>query len=126
MCVPLNAKKAVINPIFKKGDILDPLNYSPISITTPFCKIFDKCLHKQITAHAETRGILAPLQFDFRSKVSALFFEINHHEIEIGKTIHAVLRDLSKAFDTLPHQIRLKKLRSLHFSHSAIQIVESF
>ena len=85
-------KRAVITPIFTKDDFLDPINYRPISITTPFSKILDKCLHKQITAYAENRGMLTPLQFGFRSKVSAQdvilsFIETIQHEIEIGNIV---------------------------------------
>ena len=110
LCVPFNAKKGSNNSNFKKDDILDPLNYRPISITTPFSKI---------------------PKFGFRSKVSAqdailYFIETTQHEIEIGNIVHAVLLDLSKTFDSLSHQILLKKLESLHFSPSATQIVESF
>ena len=61
------------------------------SITTPFCKIIRKCLDKRITAHAESRGILTPLQFGFQSKLSAqdailYCLETIQHEIEIGNT----------------------------------------
>ena len=110
---------------------MDSLNYRPISITTPFSKILEKCLHKQPTAYAESRGILTPLQFGFRSKVSAqdailYFIETIQHEIEIRNIVHAVLLDLFKAFDSLSHQVLLKKLESLHFSPSATKIVESF
>ena len=124
-------KRAVITPIFKKDDIFDPLNYRPISITTPFSKSLEKCQYKQITAHPESRGILTPLQFGFRSKDSAqdailYFIETIQHEIEIRNIVNAVLLDLSKAFDSLSHQILLKKLQSLQFSPSATQIVESF
>ena len=87
---------------------MDPLNYRPISITTPFSEILEKCLHKQLTAYAENRGKLTPLQFGFRSKVSAqdvilYFIETIQYEIETGNIVHAVLLDLSKAFDSLSH-----------------------
>ena len=75
--------------------------------------------------------VTTPLQFGFRSKVFAqdailYLIETIQHEIEVGNIVHAVLLDLSKAFDWLSHQILLKKLQSLHFSPSATQIVESF
>ena len=71
------------------------------------------------------------LQFGFGLKVSAqdaflYFIDTIQHEIEIGKIVNAVLYNLSKAFDSLSHQMLLKKLHSLHFSPSAMHIVESF
>ena len=52
--------------------------------------------------------------------------ETIQHEIEIGIIVHALLLNLSKACDSISHQILLKKLQSLLFSLSAIQIVECF
>ena len=75
--------------------------------------------------------MLTPLQFGFRSQVAAQdailnFIETIPYEIEIGNIVHAVLVYISKAFDSLSHQIFPRKLQSLHFSPSAIQHVESF
>ena len=128
---PSMLKKAEITQTFKKNDILDPINYRFFSITTPFSKILEKCLRKQIPAYAESRGILPLLQFGFRSKVSAqdaisYINETIQHEVEFGNIVHAVLLDLSKAFELFSHQIRLKKLQPFHFLPSAIQIVERF
>ena len=97
-CSPPRPKRAVITPIFKTDDILDPLNYNPISITTPFSKFLEKCLHKQKTAHAENRGILTPLQFDFRLTVSTqdailYFIETIQYENEVSIIVHSVLVD---------------------------------
>ena len=88
-------------------------------------------MHKQTTAYAKNRGMLTPLQYVFRAKVLAqdailYFIETIQYEIENGNNVHAVLLDLSKAFDSHSHQILLKRLQSIHFSPSAIQSVESF
>ena len=87
-------KRATITPIFKKDDILDPKNYRPISITTTFSKILEKCIHRQITAYIEEKN----LHFGFRKKVSVedavLFFtESVQQEIQDRKIVHAVLLD---------------------------------
>ena len=65
---PTMLKRATITPIFKKDDFLDPKNYRPISITTTFFKILEKCIQRQITAYIEEKHPLALLQFDFRKK----------------------------------------------------------
>ena len=128
---PTMLKRANITPIFKKDDILDPKNYRSISITTTFSKILEKCIHRQITAYIEEKNLLAPLELGFRKKVSiedaVLFFtESVQQEIQDGKIVHAVLLDLSKAFDSLSHEILLSKLKSLGFSSSANSFIKSF
>ena len=78
-CRPFSITSA-LSKIFETvlNDIFDPLNYWPILITTPFFEIHEKGLHKYISAYAKNRGILTSLQSGFRSKVSAqnpfLFF----------------------------------------------------
>ena len=44
---PQALKIAEIVPIFKKGNRENCCNYRPISILSPFAKIFEKCLHEQ-------------------------------------------------------------------------------
>ena len=47
---PDDLKIAQITPIFKKGSKALCGNYRPISVLSPFSKIFEKYLHKQISA----------------------------------------------------------------------------
>ena len=68
--LPTMLKRATITSIFKKVDILDLKNYSPISITTTFFKILEKCIRRQFTAYIEEKNLLAPLQFGLRKKES--------------------------------------------------------
>ena len=58
---------------------------------------------------------------------AVLFFtESVQQEIQDGKIVHAVLLDLSKAFDSLSHEILLSKLKSLSFSSPAISFIKKF
>ncbi len=42
--VPQDWRKAIICPIFKKGDPEDAANYRSVSLTSVLCKIFEKLL----------------------------------------------------------------------------------
>ena len=45
---PSDLKKAIITPLFKKGDRTHPENYRPISITSSLSKMFERLLRDQI------------------------------------------------------------------------------
>ena len=63
----------------------------------------------------DTHKILYPLQFDFRENHSTMqalmsLTEIIKHSIDSGKFGCGIFLDLQKAFDTVSHDILLKKL----------------
>jgi len=47
-CFPNILKIAEVVPIYKSGAKNEWSNYHPISILSPFSKIFEKCLHTQL------------------------------------------------------------------------------
>ena len=69
---------------------------------------------------------LHPMQFGFRSKHSTdsancLFIEKTKKALDKNKFVGAAFLDLSKAFDTVNHNILLNKLTHFNFSADTIE-----
>lgn len=128
---PSILKKAIICPIFKKGDINHPENYRPISLLPVVSKIVEKCMALQITNFLEANGCFTACQFGFRegrNTEMCILDLVNHiiksfHEIEYNSVL---LCDLSKAFDCVDHEILLQKLLKYNFSDHSISLIRSY
>ena len=110
---------------------MDAKNYRPISITCAFSKIFEKIFNAQITEHLDKFQIMTPFQFGFRKNISkqdALVYvtESIRNQIDSKKIVHAALLDLSKAFDSMSHEVLIEKIFSLGFSNGANALIASF
>jgi len=113
--VPDLFKVSCITPIFKHGDTTNPSCYRPISILPSFNKILERIVYDQIISFLDHHKILTNYQFGFRKNHSTeqaileitdkLRKSIDDKEITCG-----LFLDFSKAFDTVDHQILLKKL----------------
>ena len=124
-------KHALVTPIYKKGDREDPCNYRPISKTPALSKIFEKVLRKQMNEYLEENQLLSETQFGFRARFSttdALFHatETIRKNSDDGKNVAAAFLDLSKAFDSISHEIVLNKLKQYNFDLITISMIRSF
>lgn len=108
---------ANVAPVFKKGDVHLPENYRPVSLTCVTCKLLEHIICRHILTHLEKNKTLTNLQHGFRSGYSC--------ETQLLTTVHDLLQkhdansqtdmvilDFSKAFDTVPHEKLLHKIRS--------------
>ena len=108
-------KIAKVTPVFKGGDSADLSNYRPISVLPCFSKILERLMYNRLYKHLSNSKILYPKQFGFQKGhstdhallqlVDQIYESFERNEYTIG-----VFIDLSKAFDTVDHNIPLKKL----------------
>ena len=98
------------SPIFKNGSISDLNNYRPISVIPTVTKIFEKIIYDQLYQYLNENGLSG-----FRSLHSTLtaLLETNDNwcvNIDRDLLNVVIFIDLKKAFDTIDHEIFLKKL----------------
>ena len=116
--LPISLKKAIIKPLLKKIGLEPELkNYRPVSNLSFLSKLIEKIVAKQFVDHLIENGLFDPFQSAYRkyhSTETALLKVQNDILIDIDKKNVAilVLLDLSAAFDTIDHEILLKRLRT--------------
>lgn len=110
---PNELKRARVVPLFKKGDAKQTCNYRPISVLSFFSKLFEKIMHTFLLNFISPR--LSKHQFGFRPRhstqhaVSCLIDKLTKN-LDDGNIAVGVFLDLQKAFDTVNHNILIKKL----------------
>ena len=115
--LPAEWTLANVAPIFKKGSKLQEVNYRPVSLTCISCKLFEHIVCKHILGHLEDHEILTDLQHGFRSgrsfetQLITTFHDIASAYNKKGSQIDIAVLDFSKAFDTVPHDGLLSKLK---------------
>ena len=124
-------KKATISALHKKKDVNDFSNYRPISILPTLSKILEKSATIQLVTHLETNNILNKNQHAYRRRhgtVTCLaeLVDTLYHLYDEKKYAAIISLDLSKAFDSISHQLLLNKLSKQGLSEAAILWIESY
>ena len=100
--------------LFKSGDRTNATNYRPISILPTLSKILERVVHSQLYEYLNSNNLLSNNQFGLRSKRSTAtalsgFADEVLLKMEEGNTCGAVFLDLTKAFDTVDHEILMSR-----------------
>ena len=111
-----------------KNDKKDKNNYRPVSILSNISKLYEKCLHQQINEYFES--LLSKFQCDFRKGFSAQNCLLGMVEkmkkiIDNEGVFAAVLTDLSKAFNYIPHGLLIAKLNAFGFDKKSLSFISA-
>ena len=122
-------KTADVTPVPKGREKKDKKKYRPISLTPILSKVFEKHMYEQITEYAGQ--FLSPYLFGYRKGHSTeqclmVMIEMWRKALDEKQVVGAVLTDLSKAFDCLPHDLLIAKLHAYGFERSALDFIHSY
>ena len=112
---PSEMKTAKVIPVFKSGNRSDFSNYRPISLLSQFSKILEKLFNLRLEQFLISNEILSNCQYGFRSCMSTVHAALELIEsistaVDNKKHCAGVFIDLKKAFDTVNHDLLVKKL----------------
>ena len=124
-------KQTKIIPVPKTKASIKPENFRPIAIQTTLSKVFELIMLKKMHHHFDNLMIFKGKQFGFRPGLStvSLLLKVNQHiqlNLNKGHLTVVIFLDFSKAFDTVNHEILLRKLYKYNFSTQALKTIASY
>ena len=128
---PNQLKIAKVIPLFKKNENFILGNYRPVSVLSSLSKVIEKAMHIQLYNHFTKYNLFYDNQYGFRKNhsteyavlelVNRIVEKMDKNEVPIN-----IYLDLSKAFDTLDHDILLFKLAYYGVSGSSLILLKNY
>jgi hypothetical protein len=103
--------------------------YRPVSVLPAISKFFERTIFDQLSSFFENhfRPFLSAFRSGHGCQTALLkIIEDWKKALDDNKFVAAILMDLSKAFDCLPHNLLLLKLKTYGLSDSALDLLFSY
>ena len=107
-------KSGEITPVYKKECELSKTNYKPLTILPSLSKVFEKIVELRMSPCLEKmfhKYVYAYRKHHVCDTAILSLTEEWKKELDNNKVVGLVAMDLSKAFDTLPHDLIVQKLK---------------
>ena len=129
--VPFEWKEANIIPLFKKGSRNKSENYRPVSLTSVICKLLERLIKDHMVDFLVKHKLINSSQHGFLKARSCLtnmlcFLEEITKWIDVGLPVDIIYLDFQKAFDKVPHQRLLLKLKAHGIGNSITDWIEQW
>ena len=124
-------KISKVVPVYKKDNNTNLSNYRPISLLPSMSKIFEKVILEQLFTYLEDNNLIYRHQYGFRKHHSTEYAALHivdylYYTLDLKKIPINLYLDLSKAFDSLSHEILLRKLQHYGICGAAINLMASY
>jgi len=129
--LPPSWKEATVTPIFKKGCRSLPSNYRPVSLTSIVCKMLESIIKDNLMEHFTRNNLFATNQHGFHTGHSCVTQLLNVMEdwtniIDSGALVDIIYLDFQKAFDHIPHNRLLSKVKSYGIEGNLLKWIHNF
>ena len=126
---PDSLKLAEVTSAHKKKETTNKNNYRPVSVLPCISKLFEKMLYAQI--HSFIDKFLSPYLCGFRKGYSTqdcllVMVETWKKALDKKENAGAMLTDLSKACDSLNHELLIAKLNAYNFDDSVLKLLLNY
>lgn len=129
--LPSDWLKGCVTAIFKKGDKSLPENYRPISITSIICRIMESLIRDYLVEHMTQNNLFSAYQHGFVPSKNCFTNLIECMEkwseiLESGDSVDIIYTDFAKAFDSVPHQRLLRKMKNNGITGKTLDWIKAF
>ena len=123
---PDSLKLANVAPVFKKEDPFDKSIYRPVSILPLLSKVYDKVIYNQLSDYSDRflNNILCAFQKAHNTQHA--LFKLHQSWKQVlgnGGFTGTILMDLSKAYDYIPHNLLIVKLKCYGVDKTSLRLL---